>query len=51
MQEMYVIDERGITGDFSVDNLISIDEGSASKWQFSVEHFGVSLLTNQVNKR
>ena len=45
-----LIDDAGISGNFNVDNLLSLAEGSASKWQFSVDHFEVSLLRNQLTE-
>ena len=38
-----IIDSQGITGQFYAENLISIDEGSASKWQFSLDRFSVDI--------
>ncbi len=42
------IDGMGITGDFNADNILPLHEGSASKWQFSVDHFEMSFLANQI---
>ncbi len=41
-----IIDSQGITGQFYAENLISIDEGSASKWQFSLDRFSVDIETS-----
>ena len=43
-----LIDGMGVSGSFSVDNILSLSEGEASKWQFSVEYFELDLLTNNI---
>ncbi|MBR9854253.1 MAG: hypothetical protein GYB37_06685 [Algicola sp.] len=43
-----LIDGVGVSGNFSADNILSIDEGEASKWQFSVDHIQADLLTNNI---
>lgn len=43
-----LIDGVGVSGNFSVDNILPIDEGDASKWQFSVDHVEVDLLVNHL---
>ncbi|HIP49465.1 MAG TPA: hypothetical protein EYG92_10945, partial [Lutibacter sp.] len=45
-----LIDSQGITGNFAVDNILPLNEGEASKWQFSVDHIEVDLLANQVTE-
>ncbi|MEO2053394.1 MAG: hypothetical protein ABGX00_16685, partial [Allomuricauda sp.] len=41
-----LIDGLGVSGIFSADNVLPIDEGDASKWQFSVDHIEAELLAN-----
>ena len=43
-----LIDNWGVTGDFSVDNILSINEGEADKWQFSVDHLEAKFLVNDL---
>ena len=43
-----LIDGMGVSGNFSVDNILPITEGDASKWQFSVDHIEASLVTNNL---
>ena len=48
-----IIDHYGVSGFFSVNNLIQIDEGRTSKkdaWQFSVDEFGVRLVTSKLTE-
>ncbi|MEW7277094.1 hypothetical protein ABW636_00690 [Aquimarina sp. 2201CG1-2-11] len=42
-----IIDGQGVTGKFTGDNIIDLDEGSASGWAFSLDHF---MLDIEVNK-
>jgi len=42
-----IIDGMGVTGEFSVDNILPLNEGVASKWQFSVDHIGAKFLANE----
>lgn len=42
-----IIDGQGVTGKFTGDNIFTLDEGSASGWAFSLDHF---LLDIEVNK-
>ncbi len=42
-----IIDGQGVTGKFTGKNVITIEEGSASGWGFSLEYF---LLDIEVNK-
>ncbi|EZH72223.1 hypothetical protein ATO12_25145 [Aquimarina atlantica] len=42
-----IIDGQGVTGKFTGDNILTLDEGSASGWAFSLDHF---LLDIEVNK-
>ncbi|CAM1362377.1 conserved hypothetical protein [Tenacibaculum sediminilitoris] len=43
-----LIDGEGLTGDFSMKNVLSIDEGNAGGWQFSVQNFHASLEANKL---
>ncbi len=45
-----LIDGMGVSGTFSVDNILPITEGEASKWQFSVDHIEATLVTNSITK-
>ncbi len=42
-----IIDSQGVTGKFTGENIIKLDEGSASGWAFSLDHF---MLDIEVNK-
>ena len=41
-----VIDANGISGTFAAENLLTIDQGSASGWKFSVDRFALGLEAN-----
>ncbi len=43
-----IIDSQGVTGKFTGENIISIDEGSASKWKFSLDKFLIDIETNRL---
>jgi hypothetical protein len=44
-----LIDDNGVTGVFSVEgNLLSLGEGNASGWAFSVERFAMTLLASSL---
>ncbi|WP_108869785.1 hypothetical protein [Aquimarina aquimarini] len=43
-----IIDEQGVTGRFEGENILTIDEGSASKWKFSLDHFLLDVETNSL---
>ncbi|MCV6628529.1 MAG: hypothetical protein OIF50_01580 [Flavobacteriaceae bacterium] len=43
-----LIDGKGVSGEFSVDNILPLKEGVASKWQFSVEHIEASFVANKL---
>ncbi len=45
-----LIDGMGVSGDFSVDNVLPLNEGVASKWQFSVDHIEASFIANNFTK-
>lgn len=44
-----LIDDLGLSGVFSASNFISLSDGSAGGWPFSVDHLSIKLLYNQVN--
>jgi hypothetical protein len=46
--ENMLIDNNGISGQFSAENILSITQGSASGWCFSVNRFSLELETNQL---
>ena len=41
------IDNFGVSGDFYATNVLDINEGDASKWQFSVDEINVDLKVNR----
>lgn len=43
-----LIDGLGVSGTFSVNNILPIHEGVASSWQFSVDYLQASFLTNNL---
>ncbi|WP_421804092.1 hypothetical protein [Flagellimonas sp.] len=43
-----LIDGVGVSGNFSADNVLPIQEGEASKWQYSVDYIEADLLANQI---
>jgi hypothetical protein len=43
-----LIDENGITGDITGENILSLEEGSAGGWPFSVSSFQLSFLANHI---
>jgi hypothetical protein len=43
-----LIDDLGVSGVFSATNLLSLQDGSADGWPFSVDQLSVKLLFNQV---
>ncbi|MBT2160030.1 hypothetical protein [Zobellia barbeyronii] len=44
------IDNFGVSGDFYATNVLDINEGDASKWQFSVDSIAVDLKVNRFIK-
>ena len=48
--ENLIIDNYGVSGNFFAKNILSLDEGDASKWQFSVDELEVDLQVNQFVK-
>jgi hypothetical protein len=45
-----IIDENGITGTFGANNILSVNEGSASGWEFSVDHFHLRFMANSLEE-
>ncbi len=46
-----LIDNYGVSGIFSAENLISLDKGRTSEqnaWAYSVDYFGLELVCNQI---
>ncbi len=43
-----IIDSQGVSGKFTGENILTIDEGSASKWQFSLDYFKLEIETNSL---
>lgn len=41
-----LIDRLGVSGKFTGNNLLSLDEGSAGGWAFSVDHIDLAFSTN-----
>ncbi len=44
-----LIDRQGVSGLFKAENLIQLNEGDASKWQFSVDTLEVALIANSID--
>ncbi len=45
-----LVDEFGVSGLFSLHNILSFNEGSASGWKFSVNSFNMGLLASQITE-
>ncbi|AWX43041.1 hypothetical protein HME9304_00028 [Flagellimonas maritima] len=45
-----LIDNFGVSGDFYAMNVMNLNEGDASKWQFSLDSIGVDLKVNRFIK-
>jgi hypothetical protein len=43
-----LIDESGISGNFSVSPVLSFEKGNASGWPFSVDKLGISITQNNL---
>ena len=43
-----LIDEQGISGNFSVKNLLSVENGNMNGWGFSIDSLAVKLVSNQL---
>ncbi len=44
-----LIDNMGVTGLFQINNLFTLDEGSMSGWDYSIDELGVGFLCNTLN--
>lgn len=42
-----LIDNFGVSGDFYAANIMSLDEGDANKWQFSLDSLNVDIKVNR----
>lgn len=45
----FLIDGTGVSGQFQLNNVLSIGEGDMSGWGFSVSQLGVTILQNHLN--
>jgi hypothetical protein len=45
-----LIDDNGISGKFSGENILSINEGSASGWRFSIDKFNLEMEAHKITK-
>lgn len=43
-----LIDDNGVTGKFGVENILSLDEGNASGWAFSVDYLALELMASRL---
>ncbi|MEM8584650.1 MAG: hypothetical protein AAGF87_10290 [Bacteroidota bacterium] len=43
-----IVDERGLTGLFGIENLLPLNEGRAGDWAFSVDTFRMRFMQSQV---
>jgi ElaB/YqjD/DUF883 family membrane-anchored ribosome-binding protein len=43
-----VIDDNGVTGLFGASNLLTLNDGNANGWAFSVDYFGLQLEANNL---
>ena len=48
--EKLLIDNNGVSGTFKGENLLPINQGTASGWQFSVDRFQIGLEANNLTK-
>ncbi|TAL59348.1 MAG: hypothetical protein EPN85_09530, partial [Bacteroidetes bacterium] len=44
-----LIDNMGVTGLFQINNFLTLDEGSMSGWDYSIDELGVGFLCNKLN--
>jgi hypothetical protein len=42
----FVIDDLGLSGSMTLDNLLPIDQGNMGSWQYSVDHIETTFLRN-----
>lgn len=43
-----LVDEQGVTGSFAAYNILTLDDGDAGGWAFSLDTLDVDLYTNQL---
>ena len=43
-----LIDDMGLSGNFTVENLLPLEEGSTDGWPFSIDRMGVKLMFSKV---
>jgi hypothetical protein len=43
-----LIDEFGVSGQFEAENVLALEEGSASGWPFSVKSINITLIRNKI---
>lgn len=41
-----ILDRTGFTGRFSVDNIVSINDGTLGGWKYSMDNFGFGFINN-----
>ncbi len=46
--EHLILDSQGISGEFRAKNILSVGEGTAGKWAFTIEDVGILLSRNQL---
>jgi hypothetical protein len=46
----FILDELGITGIFSVTNLIPIEKGSISGWAYSIDEINIGFVLNNITE-
>jgi hypothetical protein len=44
-----IIDDLGVSGLFTATNILSLKDGSADGWPFSIEQLSVNLVLNKIN--
>ncbi len=47
--ENFLIDNVGVSGNFGMNNLFSVDEGNMNGWGFSVDNLNISIVANKLN--
>ena len=43
-----LIDQNGITGNFTANNILHLHQSDFAKWNFSVSHIGLNLVKNKI---
>lgn len=44
-----IFDQNGVSGKFTAENILSLENGSAGSWAFSVDRFMIELEANQLS--